>query len=244
MDQQIQESYLSVMGVSQWYPKFVLPNAPELSWPEPEPAMERSPVAIAPGSDSMGSPPATSVAAPLDQLRSLMGAEDASPPTITETAEVKLTSHGSESKSKELVAPFSFLYIRYPLGVSVCVLRQTDDPLSSMEQRFLDAVVKYIGASASIEFLHKVDWPIVKAATEFQSRPFFEESMKAFFQKQGYDLGVNTFFLLGKRLSTELPSILDASSNVITSDELHELMMSASAKRELWKHLLVLKNGQ
>lgn len=249
MDRQVQEAYLSTMGVSLWYPRFTLPNAPELNWPvefvEPAATSEMPAVAQQPPSLDVSQPSSTS----LSQIKSLIGDEEEAESLLSE-ASSKVEPALSETKpanATEVVPPFGFLFFRYSLGVSVAVSVRDNEPLSSVELRFLEAVIGYLGVPTTPEFNHRVSWPLVKQSPQFSTREFFEDSMKALFNKQAVGFGVNTYLLFGQRLSQELSELLktlsadDQSVQVVSSSELPELLTSAEAKRELWKQLLPIK---
>ncbi|GLQ33227.1 hypothetical protein [Litoribrevibacter albus] len=253
MDQQVQEAYLSAMGVSLWYPRFTLPNAPELDWPvdaiEQTPASE--PSAVLQQAASLDTVQSQSSSSSLSQIKSLIGDEEetgTAPLPSDKSSKVEPSpSNSKPATATEVVPPFGFLFFRYALGVSVVVSVRDNEPLSSVELRFLEAVIGYLGVPTTPEFNHRVSWPLVKQSPQFSTREFFEDSMKALFNKQAVGFGVNTYLLFGQRLSQELSGLLktlssdDQSVQVVSSPELPELLTSADAKRALWKQLLPIK---
>lgn len=255
MDTHVQEAYLSAMGVSLWYPRFTLPHSPELDWP-----IQDTPVQVRENTDSLEDvhrSEVQAVAAPssLSQLKTLVSDEGATEGVAAKTGsayghhEVKAESakRVDPAKKLEIVKPFGFLFFRYPLGLSVVVSVSDNEPLSSVELRFLNSVIEYLGVPATSEFNHRVTWPLVKQSRQFSTREFFEDSMRALFLKQAIGSGVNSFLLFGQRLSNELAELLKALApegqtiDVISSPELPELLTSSDAKRALWKQLIPLK---
>ena len=257
MDPQVQESYLSAMGVSQWYPKYALPNAPELDWPEitdiPVGEAERiRPVEVL-ESECVARLPSES----LVNLRTIF--EDGK--SVAEECSVKPGEHADkevpvrDASLDVVVPPFSFLFSRYSLGVAL-VIGTPNELLSSVELRFIDGVMAFLGISNIPEFQRRVDWPLVKNNREFQTKGFLHESMSTLFEKQAAERGVNTFIVFGKGVTEQLSPILDelykgamtteetrTECLVVPSSGLFELMMSADEKRKLWQQLLTLKVG-
>jgi hypothetical protein len=249
MDQQIQEAYLGAMGVPLWFPRYSLPNAPELSWPVSESTNVVHHDDAGDASVEVLKDPGVS----LSKLKSLMGEDEAQESNSESTLErstliapVSLASN--KVQTQDLVEPFAFLFFRYPLGVTIAVSLPVEESLSSVESRFLESVLVYLGVETHPEFSHRVDWPLVKTNKAFYTREFFEGSMSALFEKQALSFGANTFLLFGKRLSDELSELLlsmsskDQDIHVISSFELPTLFMSAKAKRELWTQLRAMKS--
>lgn len=257
MEHQVQEAYLSAMGVSLWYPRFTLPNAPDLDWPVQQTSSQEQPLSESDVAQENLKEQSVVTPSSLSQLKSLMDDNDqvkeAAPTSIrssegikTDTARASTTITDSPKKT-EIVDPFGFLFFRYPLGLSVVVSVADSEPLSSVELRFLEAVISYLGVPTTSEFNHRVSWPLVKQSPQFSTREFFEDSMTALFQKQAIGFGVNSFLLFGQRLSNELSDLLlqlapeGQTIEVVPSPELPELLTSSDAKRKLWKQLLPLK---
>jgi len=250
MDQQVQEAYLAAMGVPLWYPRYELPNAPELSWPVIE---EQLPVGFEPQvSSSSSAVNEVQVDNSLAKLKSLMADDEPAQQEVKTSiaekqketvAEVPLAAY-----AKDIVPPFGFMFFRYPLGVSIVVSVSSEDVLSSDEMRFINTILQFLGIADGPEFNHRVSWPLVQNNEQYSTRHFFRESMGALFKKQALNHGVNNFILFGRRLSSELSGLLkelssesDNAVSVVESFELPEVFMSSSAKRELWKKLLPLK---
>ncbi len=238
------------MGVSLWYPRFSLPNAPELEWPVDIAAVE--PVEVNNSMEVDQSASTAETSASLSHIKSLIGVSEETVDAVPESKTVPVAAGdaitvNASKTDNEIVPPFGFLFFRYSLGLSVVVSVQDSEPLSSVEMRFIDAVMRYLGVPTKPEFNHRVAWPFVKQSTQFSTRAFFEDSMKALFHKQAVGFGVNTFLLFGQRLSNELSELLGGLSSdgqsmrVISSPELPELLTSADAKRSLWKQLSPLK---
>ena len=264
MDHQLRDNYLGVMGVTTWYPRYLMPNAPEPDFGEMQVLDERDladptmsdnsieALAVAPTSAADN----VSSSAALGKLKGLMDPEAASKESqvvsshqqdIVSPVKESLTVVAESDELSEVVPPFGFVFFRYELGVAVLVEVDAAYTLSSMETAFISNVLASIDIRSSFTFSHRVDWPLIKGNPNFQTRRFFVDSMQAVLSKQVSEVGVHSLILLGNHLKEHLVPVisdcLGSGVNVIGAPHIQSLMFSAEDKKQLWCSLETIKSN-
>ena len=266
IDAQLRDSYLNVMGVPTWYPRFVLPNAPELDWPvlipKDMPKEELKEMSLPELSslseidtEGLGKEVLLETANSLDKLKSLMSTDvlkSHALDSIEMLGDVDSQSSSEDhsivkaSVSDTLVPAFGFLFLRYELGFSVIIEIDSAYILSAMENRFIINILHYLGISEVAEFSHRVDWPMIKNNKSFQTESFFQEAMHALFDKQAVNVGVENFLIFGDTASSYLEPVL--KQNLVKAEKpkvfkfphLQQVLFSADDKRSLMAALSCL----
>lgn len=266
MDHQLRDNYLGAMGIATWYPRYLMPNAPEpdFDYGQVDELDALSSEKLATSDRLLGTTSSSAVidvASPSVALGKLKGLMDPGTVASNEVLNVDsqhkdakepeekpfVASMASDALSKVIVPPFGFVFFRYELGVAVLIEIDAAYTLSSMETSFVANVLASVDISSDFVFSHRVDWPLVKGNPRFQTQRSFVDSMHAVLLKQVSEVGVHSLILLGDHLREYLVPVISESlsseTNVITAPHIQTLMFSAESKQALWRDIAVITSG-